>query len=132
VRKGPATVEAPELKPGGDPEALRRDAQPHRPVQQPLEGRQPPVVVAPDQEQPVGRAASHWRGLEESKVLAVATDPEQTVELERGREVRQSWVEGPGETAPYLVRVVVEVLPKETVIVTAYRTSKIGKYWRLP
>ena len=71
------------------------------------------------------------RGLEEAKVLAVATDPEQTVDLERGREVRQSRVKGPGEAAPYLVRVVVEVLPEETVVVTAYRTSKIGKYWRL-
>jgi hypothetical protein len=69
--------------------------------------------------------------LEEARVLVVATDPEQTVELGRGREVRQSRVEGSGEDSPYLIRVVVDVLHEETVIVTAYRTSKIGKYWRL-
>jgi ribosomal protein S17 len=41
---------------------------------------------------------------------------------------RQSRVELEGKQ--YLVRVVVAEQPDATVVVTVYRTSRIGKYWR--
>lgn len=65
------------------------------------------------------------RGLDEQEVLSVAANPEQRFALREGREVRQSRrAEGP---VTYLLRVIVD---GGDTIVTAYRTSKIDKYWR--
>jgi hypothetical protein len=71
------------------------------------------------------------RGLEEDVVLAIASSPEQTISQGGGREVRQSRIEVRGEDQPYLLRVFVETVEEESVVLSAYRTSKMGKYWRL-
>ena len=48
-----------------------------------------------------------------------------------GRKVYQSRVDfGSGET--YLVRAIVDDTLDPPVVITAYRTSKIDKYWRQP
>ncbi len=54
--------------------------------------------------------------------------PEQVVPEYGGLTARQSRVELEGKQ--YLVRVVVADRPDATVVVTVYRTSRIGKYWR--
>jgi hypothetical protein len=72
------------------------------------------------------------RGLGEAAVCAVVASPEQTEVVRIGREVRQSKVAFPPEGKVYLVRVFVDVSDEEVVVVTAYRTSKIAKYWRQP
>jgi hypothetical protein len=61
-------------------------------------------------------------------VEQVLGSPEQVVPEHGGLVVRQSRVESEGKQ--YLVRVVVAEQPDAAVVVTAYRTSKIGKYWR--
>jgi len=58
----------------------------------------------------------------------VLNSPEQFVPEHGGLVARQSRIEMEGK--PYLVRVIVAEQPDATVVVTAYRTSRIGKYWR--
>jgi len=72
------------------------------------------------------------RGIDEATVRAVAQTPEQVVSVRAGREVRQSRVPFPPDGKVYLVRVFIDVGPSDEIIVTAYRTSKIAKYWRMP
>ncbi len=69
------------------------------------------------------------RGLDESIVLRVTEQPEQIVAVRQGREVRQSRLTSPSDGIVYLVRVVVDVGPGMAEVVTAYRTSKVEKYW---
>ena len=61
-------------------------------------------------------------------VQSIMQAPEQIVPGTNSRRVYQSRIEEEG--APYLVRLVVEEWHHPPLIVTAYRTSKIEKYWR--
>jgi hypothetical protein len=45
------------------------------------------------------------------------------------REIRQSRIVFLGRDEPYLVRVVVDRLADDELIVTCYRTSRLAKYW---
>ena len=74
----------------------------------PLARRQIPVIVVRD----------------------VLRDPGQPVMVRRGREVWQAVRLLGMPPRPYLVRVVVDVDREPREVVTAYRTSKIRKYWR--
>jgi len=58
----------------------------------------------------------------------VLKNPEQRDVVRPGRDVLQSRVEMLGRT--YLVRVFVDTEREPPDVVTAYRTSKIDKYWR--
>jgi hypothetical protein len=58
-------------------------------------------------------------------VEQVVCDPQQVVMIDDRREIRQSIDE-----AGALVRVIVDIENDPVVIVTAYRTSKVAKYWR--
>ena len=69
------------------------------------------------------------RGLSEATVLEVARTPEQRVAIRPGREIRQSRITLPAGGRLYLVRVVVDTILQEETVVTAYRTSRIEKYW---
>ncbi len=68
------------------------------------------------------------RGIPAKVVEQVLSNPEQVVPEHGGLTARQSRVELDGKQ--YLVRVMVGEQPDAVVVVTAYRTSKIGKYWR--
>jgi hypothetical protein len=68
------------------------------------------------------------RDLDEAMVRQVLADPEQRLAVRPGREVVQSRLEFGGRR--YLFRVFVDVDRSPTEVVTAYRTSKIEKYWR--
>jgi hypothetical protein len=61
-------------------------------------------------------------------VEQVLSSPEQSVPEHGGLVARQSRVELEGRQ--YLVRVIVAEQPDASVVVTAYRTSRVGKYWR--
>jgi hypothetical protein len=61
-------------------------------------------------------------------VEQVLGSPEQVVPEHGGLAALQSRIELEGRQ--YLVRVVVAERPDATVVVTVYRTSRIGKYWR--
>jgi hypothetical protein len=67
------------------------------------------------------------RGVDEAVVRRVAA-PEQRESVRLGRDVLQSRIEIDKRT--YLVRVFADVDRRPAEVVTAYRTSKIEKYWR--
>ena len=70
----------------------------------------------------------HRRGIDETTVRQVLAQPEQREVVRPGREVLQSRLEFEGQI--YLVRVFVDIDRVPPQVVTAYRTSKIEKYWR--
>lgn len=70
------------------------------------------------------------RGLTEEIVRGVLENPEQREQLRPGRWVFQSRLDMGSPPKAYLVRVIVDTERSRSEIVTAYRTSKISKYWR--
>jgi hypothetical protein len=68
------------------------------------------------------------RGIGENVVADVLRSPEQRLPVRPGRVVLQSRVSVAGKQ--YLVRVVVDVDREPAAVVTVYRTTRIGKYWR--
>jgi hypothetical protein len=70
------------------------------------------------------------RGLMEDIVRGVAESPEQSEQLRTGRWVFQSRTEMGSPPRTYLIRVIVDTDREPPEIVTAYRTTKIMKYWR--
>jgi hypothetical protein len=60
----------------------------------------------------------------------VAQSPEQTVPDPPNRFILQSRVTISGKQ--YLLRLVIEPSGTDNVLVTGYRTSKVGKYWVKP
>jgi hypothetical protein len=72
------------------------------------------------------------RGLSEEMVRLVLGEPEQRHDVRAGREVLQRRVSIGEPVKTYLVRVFVDVDRRPAEVVTAYRTSKIDKYWRHP
>ena len=71
------------------------------------------------------------RGISEEEVSSVLRAPEQTEEQRPGRCIYQKRVSGPSEDKAYLLRIFVDVDRDPAEVVSAYRTSKVGKYWRL-
>ena len=72
--------------------------------------------------------AARRRGLEAKTVRQVVRSPEQREAVRSGRDVLQSRKSFSGKE--YLVRVFVDVDRDPPEVVTAYRTSKVEKYWR--
>jgi hypothetical protein len=70
------------------------------------------------------------RGLSEQIVRSVLSAPEQRLEVRRGRIVLQSRVSLGEPARIYLIRVIVDIDRQPAEVVTAYRTSRISKYWR--
>jgi len=70
------------------------------------------------------------RQIPEALVRQVVVAPEQVVSSEKGRTVYQSRVQDAVLEAVVLLRVVVEEQPEELLVITAYKTSKIAKYWQ--
>ena len=68
------------------------------------------------------------RGLDEHIVRHVVAAPEQRLPVRSGRDVLQSRLDFGGKG--YLVRVFVDLDRSPAEVVTAYRTSRISKYWR--
>ena len=69
------------------------------------------------------------RGLSLATIQTVLTAPEQRIELRPGRVVLQSrMADASGRT--FLLRAVVDIERRPAEVVTAYRTSKVVKYWR--
>jgi len=72
------------------------------------------------------------RGLSEDMIRSVLAAPEQRWEARPGRVILQSRVSLGALARGFLVRVFVDVDRRPAEVVTAYRTTKIGKYWRQP
>ena len=68
------------------------------------------------------------RGLKRETIDRVLKNPEQRFDVRLGRVVLQSRIQESGEE--FLIRVFVDADRRPAEVVTAYRTTKIGKYWR--
>ncbi|MBI1956595.1 MAG: hypothetical protein HYS38_09405 [Acidobacteria bacterium] len=69
------------------------------------------------------------RRLTEQLVRSVLTEPEQQLQIRPGRMVLQPKVVME-EGKIFLIRIFVDVDCDPAEVVTAYRTSKISKYWK--
>lgn len=67
------------------------------------------------------------RGISEEEVRTVHDHPTQRIQLAGTREAWQNKIVFEGRE--YVLRLIVDIA-KDDTIVTVYRTSKIGKYWR--
>lgn len=70
------------------------------------------------------------RGLSEEIIHAILSAPEQRCAVRPGRAVLQSRLPFEESATIFLVRVFVDIDRHPAEVVTAYRTSKIDKYWR--
>jgi hypothetical protein len=82
-------------------------------------------AISPHAEFEMGR-----RGLSDDTIRSVLSAPEQQFDVRPGRVVLQSRMAMGEGARMYLVRVVVDIDREPAEVVTAYRTSKISKYWR--
>jgi len=69
------------------------------------------------------------RGLTVKTIDEILKSPEQRLDVRPGRVVLQSRIEESG--LEYLIRVFVDIDRNPAEVVTAYRTSKVLKYWRV-
>ena len=70
------------------------------------------------------------RQISEADVARVLSAPLQSEEVRPGRVVYQARVEYGAPVRVYLLRVIVDVDRQPPEVVTAYRTSRVEKYWR--
>jgi len=68
------------------------------------------------------------RGLKRETIDRVLKNPERRFDVRLGRVVLQSRIQESGEE--FLIRVFVDADRRPAEVVRAYRTTKIGKYWR--
>lgn len=69
------------------------------------------------------------RGIRPSEVVQTIRHPGQVLPSSKGREIYQRLI---GRGGRLLLRVVVEQEASAYHVITAYKTSKIAKYWRTP
>ena len=79
----------------------------------------------------VGHALENMadRGIARAEAVAVVNRPGQVLDHDRGRRVFQARESGPGGKM-ILLRVIVDTRTLPWTVLTAYRTSKVSKYWR--
>lgn len=71
------------------------------------------------------------RGITIDLLHLVLTRPEQRWQVRPGRDVFQSRIQGPPPSGrPFLARVFVDVDRIPPLVVTAYLTSHVARYWR--
>ena len=70
------------------------------------------------------------RNISEAEVAQVLLSPEQTMAVREGRMVHQSRQRFGDPPRSTLLRVSVDVDRQPAAVVTAYRTSRVAKYWR--
>lgn len=70
------------------------------------------------------------RQIDEAEVTLALRAPEQSEAVREGRDVYQIRIESGEPPKTYLLRVFVDTDRTPPEVVTAYRTSKIEKYWR--
>ena len=82
--------------------------------------------------QPLFRITAHARAeiqrrrISEEELVAVLLSPGQVMPVRPGREVWQSLLQ-----SGYLLRVFIDIDRSPIEVVTAYRTSKLEKYWKV-
>lgn len=69
------------------------------------------------------------RGIRRAEVFRMVRNPGQVLPSFKGRHIYQGLI---GRSRSLLLRVVVKEVTDAYHVVTAYKTSKITKYWRTP
>ncbi len=69
------------------------------------------------------------RQLSEAMVISVARNPQQVMKLEKGRRVCQNRYYDSNAGKDMLLRVICEERRNRLFVITAYRTSRIDRYW---
>ncbi len=69
------------------------------------------------------------RGIRRGEVVRTIFNPGQVLPSSKGREIYQRLI---GPKSRLLLRVVVKQAANVYHVITAYKTSKIAKYWRTP
>ena len=69
------------------------------------------------------------RGIPESMVLESVERPQQTIPINERRPINQSRYFDHSEGKEMMLRVFVEPLGDDVIVVSVYRTSRINKYW---
>ncbi len=69
------------------------------------------------------------RRIRVSEIIRTIRNPDQVLPLVKERKIYQSLI---GSARRFLLRVVVKEAARAYHVVTAYKTSKISKYWRSP
>lgn len=77
---------------------------------------------------PLARRKMSGRGISEEWVIDTLRNPDQVVPGYAGRNVSQRRIERTGR--PMLLRVVQEETSNRIVVITAYLTSAVDRYWR--
>lgn len=62
-------------------------------------------------------------------VLNTIENPQQRMDVGRGRQIYQSQYFDPIEQQDMLMRVIVEPSDEDLIVISVYKTSKIRKYW---
>ena len=70
------------------------------------------------------------RGISEAEIARVLSAPGQSDLVRPGRVVYQSQMEFEEPGRIYLLRVFVDIDRQPAEVITAYRTSKVEKYWK--
>jgi len=70
------------------------------------------------------------RNISMETVLDTTQRPQQQVGAASGRRVYQSQYFDSIEQKAMLMRVIVETRGEDLIVISVYKTSKIGKYWR--
>lgn len=70
------------------------------------------------------------RGISEAEIARVLSAPEQSDLVRPGGMVYQARIEFEEPGKIYLLRVFVDIDRQPAEVVTAYRTSKVEKYWK--
>lgn len=81
---------------------------------------------------PHARVELARRGITEAEVRAALESPGRQAEVRPGRVVLTTLHESDPGGRAYVLRVFVDIDRSPPVVVTVYRSSKIGKYWSQP
>jgi hypothetical protein len=69
------------------------------------------------------------RNISEDILLDTVHNPQQSLTVSEGRRIYQSRYFDTIEQKPMLMRIVVEPQGENLIVVSVYKTSRIGKYW---
>jgi len=70
------------------------------------------------------------RRINEKLVQQIVRNPRQVIELKEGRQISQAKYFDEFAQKEMLLRVIIEETPGGAKVITAYKTSKLDKYWK--
>jgi hypothetical protein len=78
---------------------------------------------------PHARTQMAARNISEDILRDIVQKPQQRLTISEGRQIYQSQYFDTIDQKPMLMRIVVEPQGENLIVVSVYKTSRIGKYW---